>query len=113
VKDRADLERLPRHRILLERAVALLRSDARISGLIPGGSLARGGMDSYSDLDLYIVVRDEHFDFVFGERAALAGAVGDPLLCFTADAVPGGSLDYIVPTRGRSSSISCTIGPRT
>ena len=47
------LSRLPEHRKLLERAVARFRDDARVVGLVLGGSLAHGAADFYSDVDLY------------------------------------------------------------
>ncbi len=52
------LRRLPEQRRLLEQAVALFREDARVVGLVVGGSLAHGQADFYSDVDLYVVVRD-------------------------------------------------------
>lgn len=57
-----NLDRLPEHRKLLERAVACFRDDVRMLGLALGGSLAHGAADCYSDIDLYMVVRDEAFD---------------------------------------------------
>ena len=95
-----NLDRLPEHRTLLEGALACFRSDERVVGLILGGSLARGGMDFYSDIDLYIVVRDEAFDTVFAERDVAAEATGAPLFRFAVDPVPGGSQDYIVTYEG-------------
>jgi predicted nucleotidyltransferase len=88
--------RAPRgHRELLGRAVARLRDDARVVGLVLGGSLARGAADPYSDVDLYVVVRDEAFAEVLAERRAVAEAVGSPLFAFDVDPVPGGSTDRI------------------
>ncbi len=76
----AALERLPKHRGLLERAVARFRDDDRVSGLVLGGSLARGDADFYSDVDLYVISRDEAFDAVFAERdaAAVSNMAADP-----------------------------------
>ena len=65
-----------------------------------GGSLARGGADFYSDVDLYVVVRDGAFEEVFAERAPIAEAVGSPLFAFDVDPVPGGSTDHIVLYEG-------------
>ncbi len=45
------LRRLPEHRRLLEQAVALFREDARVVGLVVGGSLAHDQADFYSDVD--------------------------------------------------------------
>jgi len=94
------LNRLPLHRGLLERAFARLRDDDRVVGLVLGGSLARGGADFYSDVDLYVIARDEAFDAVFAERNAAAEAIGAPLFRFTVEPVPGGSRDFIVTYPG-------------
>ena len=67
------------HRALLRRAVEHFRDDERVTGLVLGGSLAHGVADSYSDVDLYIVAREESFDAVFQEREAVALALGSPL----------------------------------
>lgn len=91
-----NLDRLPEHRDLLERAVANLRADDRAVGLVLSGSLSRAGADFYSDIDLYVVVRDEAFDSIFAERDIIAEAVGAPLFSFVVDPVPGGSQDHIV-----------------
>jgi predicted nucleotidyltransferase len=96
----SNLDRLPEHRALLEHAVAYFRADDRVAGLILGGSLARGGVDFYSDVDIYIVVRDEAFDAIFAERDVAAEATGAPLFRFAVDPVPGGSRDYIVTYEG-------------
>jgi predicted nucleotidyltransferase len=94
------LDRLPQHRALLECAFARFRDDFRAVGLVVGGSLARGGADSYSDLDLYVVVRDGAFEDVFAERNSTAEALGSPLFGFAVDPVPGGSTDHIVLYEG-------------
>ncbi len=94
------LDRLPEHRKLLERAVARFRNDAGIVGLVAGGSLAHGAADFYSDVDLYMVVRDEAFDEIFAERSVTAEAVGSPLFGFDVEPVPGGSTDHIVIYEG-------------
>ncbi len=46
---------------LLARFVAVLREDERIVAAWVIGSLAHGGGDAYSDLDLLVAVRDEDF----------------------------------------------------
>jgi predicted nucleotidyltransferase len=95
-----DLDRLPRHRELLERAFARFRDDIRVVGLVLGGSLARGGADFYSDVDLYVMVRDGAFEDVVAERNSTSQAVGSPLFAFDVDPVPGGSIDHIVLYEG-------------
>ena len=51
----SSLDRLPKHRKLLERAVARFQDDVRVVGLVAGGSLVHGAADFYSDVDLYIL----------------------------------------------------------
>jgi predicted nucleotidyltransferase len=80
--------------------VGYFRDDDRIAGLILSGSLARGAADFYSDVDLYIVARDESFEAVFAERDDAAESLGSPLFRFAVDPVPGGSRDYIVTYPG-------------
>ena len=94
------LDLLPAHRDLLERAVNHFQDDDRVVGMILGGSLARGAADFYSDVDLYIVAREESFEAVFDERDAAARSIGTPLFGFAVDPVPGGSRDYIVTYPG-------------
>ena len=84
----------------LGRAVARLREDERVVGLVLGGSLARGAADRYSDVDLYVVVRDGAFDAVLAERDAIAKELGSTLFAFDVDPVPGGSTDRIVLYEG-------------
>jgi predicted nucleotidyltransferase len=96
----SNLDRLSEHRKLLERAVARFQDDGRVVGLAAGGSLAHGAADFYSDVDLYIVVQDEGFDEIFGERDATVEVVGSPLFGFVVDPMPGGSTDHIVIYEG-------------
>jgi hypothetical protein len=69
---------------LLQRAVDHFRDDRRVFGLIPGGSLAHGVADSCSDVDLYIVARDEPFDAEFEERASVALAPVEAIALYDA-----------------------------
>ena len=94
------LDLLAAHRALLEQAVDHFQDDDRVVGMILGGSLARGGADFYSDVDLYIVTCDESFGAVFDGSDAAALALGPPLFRFIVDPTPGGSQDYIVTYPG-------------
>jgi predicted nucleotidyltransferase len=94
------LDRLPQHRVLLERVFARFRDDTRAVGLVLSGSLAKGGADFYSDVDLYVMVRDGAFEDVLAERTATAEALGSPLFGFAVDPVAGGSTDHIVLYEG-------------
>jgi predicted nucleotidyltransferase len=94
------LDRFPKHRHLLERAVAHFQADQRVLGVAVGGSIAAGNMDFYSDIDLDIIVRDDDFDAVFSERDRAAVAVGQPLFRFIADHLPFGAHLHIVLYEG-------------
>ena len=87
---------------MLGRAVARLRDDARVVGLVVGGS--RGVADYYSDVDLFVVVEDEAFDEVLAGRDSAVEAVGSPLFAFNVDPATGGR---------RANSIPGTIAPRS
>src|SRR5829696_5402181 len=94
------LDLLSAHRALLERAVNYFQGDDRVVSKILGGSLSHGAVDFYSDVDLYIVARDESFEAVFDEREAVVRTIGSPLFRFAVDPIPGGSRDYIVTYPG-------------
>jgi len=94
------LQEFPRHHALLEKALEHFWSDERVIGLVIGGSIAQGIMDFYSDVDLYIITRDEDFEAVFAERDVAANAIGKPLFRFIADHNPGGEHDYITLYEG-------------
>jgi len=64
----ASLDNLPGHRRLLANAMERFAPDARFIGLLLGGSLAAGGADLYSDIDLYAFVRDNDFESTCAER---------------------------------------------
>jgi predicted nucleotidyltransferase len=86
----------PEHRRLLDRAVARFHKDARVPGLLLGGSFVSGNPDFYSDLDLYIVVDDRYFLDVLAEKKPAASAAGRVLTGFVSDHLgPGGDEMYI------------------
>lgn len=74
-------------RALLRQIVAGIRQNPALVGLAAGGSFRSGGMDEYSDLDLVVVVESAALPEVRGKRAALAGALGPLLACFTGEHV--------------------------
>lgn len=80
MKNSPALNEFAEHRRLLERAVNYFQPDDRIIALVVAGSIANGGVDFYSDVDLYIVTNEKSFDAVFAERDLAAEAVGQPLL---------------------------------
>jgi predicted nucleotidyltransferase len=90
------LESFPHHRRLLRRAVHRFSDDSRIAGLLLGGSLANDNLsiDRYSDVDLYIIVRDEAFNAVLDDRRTVAESVGTPLFQYVPDHLPNGDRQY-------------------
>jgi hypothetical protein len=65
--------------VTLERFVAACREDTRVVAAFLGGSHAAGTADEYSDLDLYLIVGDQHYDTFFAERRAFLGRLGEPV----------------------------------
>jgi lincosamide nucleotidyltransferase B/F len=66
-------------RAMINRFVRVCHSDVRVAAAFLGGSHVAGTDDEYSDLDLYLVVRDEHYETFFAERQAFMGRLGDPV----------------------------------
>jgi hypothetical protein len=52
----------PRYVELHDRAMAVLGADPRVASVAVGGSISEGTADAWSDLDLQVVVPDEHHD---------------------------------------------------
>lgn len=71
---------------LLNRAIALAQNDPRVRAAWLFGSGYRDDADAFSDIDLWMVVDDEHIDDIVTERHAYVTQIGQPLL--TLD-VPG------------------------
>jgi predicted nucleotidyltransferase len=65
---------------LLARASEMLQRDKRVVAAWQFGSLGRGAGDDLSDLDLFVVVADEHLKEIVAERRAFASRLGDPVL---------------------------------
>src|SRR5690348_5112902 len=71
---------------LLVRVVLLLEQDERIAAAWLSGSLGRGTEDAWSDLDLWVVVADEHLDAVLDARRESVSLLARPLVILD---VPG------------------------
>lgn len=54
-------------------------ADERIVAAFLGGSLARGGSDEYSDVDLCVITADDAIDDTVADRAGLVQRLGEPL----------------------------------
>ena len=64
---------------VLARFVEACSNDDRIAAAFLAGSFARGESDEHSDLDLCVVVADDAFDQVVGDRERLTALLGDVL----------------------------------
>ncbi len=78
---------------LLEQACLLLEADRRIVAAWLAGSLGRGEGDAWSDLDLWVAVRDADMEAVRVGRRDFVAALGEPVLISEApqNAPPGGA----------------------
>jgi len=57
----------PRYRALNDRALAVLGADPRVARVELSGSVATGTADEWSDLDLHIIARPEHYEALLAE----------------------------------------------
>ncbi len=71
---RVEQEELP------ARAVALLQADERVMAAWLFGSRGRQTADALSDLDLWVVVKDEACDAIVAERRRYVAQLGEPVL---------------------------------
>lgn len=69
-------------RKMLSKCTSLLQVDPRIEGAYVVGSMADETEDEYSDIDLYVVVKEEHYAEVYGERFKFAKRIGEVLSTF-------------------------------
>ncbi|HKP53455.1 MAG TPA: nucleotidyltransferase domain-containing protein [Chloroflexia bacterium] len=65
---------------LVARAAEFLKRDERVVAAWLFGSLGRGDADALSDVDLWVVVADEHIEAVSAERREFVAGIGKPLL---------------------------------
>jgi len=56
--------------------VAACRADDRVVAAFLGGSRARGADDTFSDIDVTVLVRDDHLESFRSDRPAFLGEVG-------------------------------------
>lgn len=65
----------------------MLQADPRVVGVKAGGSQLSGTMDEFSDLDLIVGVRPEHYEGVMRDRKTIAASLGPLLSAFTGEHV--------------------------
>jgi predicted nucleotidyltransferase len=92
----SSLERLPEHKRLLIGVRERFATDDRVIGVLLGGSLALDRADRFSDVDLYVFVRDEDFESVFAKREAIAWDLGPVIVRYLGDHMPGGRYQLII-----------------
>jgi Nucleotidyltransferase domain len=64
-----------RYRRLFEAAGSVLSADPRVISVEPGGSIAAGTADRWSDLDLVVVATDDGFDSLVAEWPAWVASI--------------------------------------
>jgi hypothetical protein len=67
-----------------------LHGDERVAAVWLVGSLGRGGGDEWSDVDLALVVRDEHLPLLAERRRSEFGRFGEALVAIDAPNAPAG-----------------------
>ncbi len=72
---------------VIERAIDAAERDARVVGLLLGGSAVSGGTDEFSDLDLVVVVRAGDQPAAPSDGRRFAERLGPLLACFTGEHV--------------------------
>lgn len=90
---------LPNHLDFVNKAIDLLKKDSRILGIAAGGSWITNTMDEFSDIDLVIVVDNNHEREISQERMLIAEKLGNLLSAFTGEHV------------GEPRLIICLYGP--
>jgi len=66
------------HQIIADRLLAACRADDRIVAAFLIGSNAKGKADEHSDLDTYIVIKDDAFDNFDATRESFVRLLGEP-----------------------------------
>ena len=98
---------------LLERLTLALQNDERVKAAWLTGSFGRGEADEWSDLDIQVIVEDEHFEQIVAQPSQLFELAGEPLLVFgisgPSDSLPGGRF-WLVMYAG-AIEVDWNIGP--
>jgi predicted nucleotidyltransferase len=98
---------------LLAKVTHMLEADPRVTGAWLSGSYGRGEADEWSDLDLHVVVQDEHLSSFLDEHLALFERCGKSLLIFggmPSNSMPGGQF-WLVQYAPMMLEIDWNIGP--
>lgn len=94
------LEPANRRDALIEVIREHLAQDDRVISAWLHGSIGRGDSDAWSDIDLVVLVEDEHYHEFWVDRQSLFDAIGEPLLRQRPipgnSIVPGGNFQLVV-----------------
>ncbi|MGG4108851.1 nucleotidyltransferase domain-containing protein [Paenibacillus lautus] len=91
---------LPIHQQFINQAMERIRQDSRLTGLLIGGSVIRGTVDVYSDLDLIVVYDIAFKEEIMEQRIRIANSFGSLLSAFTGEHV------------GEPRLVICLYGPQ-
>jgi predicted nucleotidyltransferase len=69
------------HAGLIEKFADACRRDDRVVAAFLGGSLASGTADAHSDLDLYLITREDAYKQFLDERQEFMRRLGTPVFC--------------------------------
>jgi hypothetical protein len=81
------IEQLPRHRRRLMAACRVGANEPDVVGMAIAGSFVDGAPDTYSDLDLRVVLANGSFERLFARREEFARACGPLVAAFTGEHV--------------------------
>jgi predicted nucleotidyltransferase len=93
------------HQAILDRFLMACQADERIIAAFLVGSYAKGKADEHSDLDLYIVTRDDAFDDFVANRESFVRLLGEPAFVEDFD-VPG--IVFLIFPNGSEVEINYT-----
>jgi predicted nucleotidyltransferase len=81
------------HETLLQQALRVLQADRRIVAAWLFGSVGRRTADVFSDLDLWVIVKDESIEMLSAERQSYVAQLNRPILLLesTGNAPAGGA----------------------
>lgn len=91
---------IPIHQQFINQVMERTRQDSRLTGLLVGGSVMRGTVDVYSDLDLIIVYDFSFKEEIMEQRIQIAHSFGSLLSAFTGEHV------------GEPRLVICLYGPQ-
>jgi len=77
--DTQGLRLRPQHQAYVNRFVEACKSDESILAALLVGSYVKGRADEHSDLDLYLITRDEAHDDFISRRESFVRLLGEPL----------------------------------